>query len=396
MWFGYPHKVTDGLSVQSDLGGRYVLGAPLGTGGMADVFRAHDTVLDRPVAVKVFRLDENAAATLARSRNEIALAASLQHHGLVSVFDAGAEEVDGGGRPYLVMELVDGCTLRAAIAARSLSRDDVASVGRQAADALAYLHHRGIVHRDVKPANVLLRRDIEGPPAVKITDFGVARSLNGAPLTETGMTVGTANYLSPEQVAGADVTGSADVYALGLVLLECLTGEVAFPGTGVEAALSRLNRNPLVPMSLGPEWTALLTAMTARDPNARPSAAQVAAALGAPQTTARGLGADDSRHTAVLPFVRVPEERHRVPRGALVLGGMVAAAVAVIVVGIANAGSQTNGIPAPLPATTPAGVAHTVAAAPTTSAPVRVVATHAAPAPPAPPAAHTHHHGKDH
>jgi hypothetical protein len=143
------------------------------------------------------------------------------------------------------------------------------------------------VHRDVKPANVLLAAE-SGSVTAKLTDFGIARILDGTRLTLTGTTVGTANYLSREQASGADVTPASDVYSLGLLLLECLTGEVAFPGHGVAAALARLHRDPTIPGDLDLSWQGLLAAMTARDPATRPSAQTVANRL---RTLARSGGA---------------------------------------------------------------------------------------------------------
>src|SRR5205823_4403033 len=144
-------------------------------------------------------------------------------------------------------------------------------LGAQIGNALAYVHGHGTIHRDIKPANILIDR--EGQP--KITDFGIARLVDSARRTATGVTVGTAAYLSPEQVTGAEVGPACDVYSLGLVLLECLTGRREYPGTGAEAALARLHRPPEIPASLPRPWPGLLAAMTDSDPSRRPAAAEV-------------------------------------------------------------------------------------------------------------------------
>ena len=138
-----------------------------------------------------------------------------------------------------------------------------------------------MIHRDVKPANILLDSAVADsvPFASKLTDFGIARVVDSTHYTEAGFTIGTANYLSPEQALSAEVGTPTDVYSLGLVLLECLTGELAYPGSGIEAALARLNRQPEIPADLGPGWQRLLTAATERDPANRPTAAELSAEL---------------------------------------------------------------------------------------------------------------------
>ncbi len=177
------------------------------------------------------------------------------------------------------MELVDGTTLARVLDDGPLDRQRTAAIGTQLAGALAYVHERGVVHRDIKPANVLMGG--RGCDVAKLTDFGVARLIDSTRLTVHGTTLGTANYLSPEQTTGGDVGPASDVYSLALVLLECLTGQVAYPGYGVEAALARLHRPPTVPAWLDPAWRDLLAAMTAFDAADRPGAAEVAGRLGA-------------------------------------------------------------------------------------------------------------------
>ncbi len=273
------------------LAGRFDLGEVLGRGGMADVYRAHDRVLHREVAVKLLRETTENQRDRDRFTSEARTLANLSHPGLVMLLDVGTTD----DRPFLVMELVEGRTLASEIAAGPVGAPVVTRVARQVAQALAYAHGAGVVHRDVKPGNVLLGDD----QRVKLADFGIARLVGDTVRhTQTGTTIGTAAYLSPEQVQGRDVTGAADVYALGLVMIEAMTGERAYPGTPTEAALARLHRDPDVPHHL--PHRELLAAMTLRDPDARPSAAEVADRLTAPS---RRTGATA---TAVLPTATPP------------------------------------------------------------------------------------------
>ncbi len=274
------------------LGGRYLLGPLLGTGGAAEVFQAHDQVVDRSVAVKVF-LSGGAATDVRRQRREICTLAGFSHPGLVMVYDAG----ELNGRAFFVMQMVEGHTLAERLREGPLSVTHTANLGVVLADALAYVHEHGVVHRDVKPGNVLL--DHHDRP--HLSDFGIATIADSTQITRTGMMIGTAAYLAPEQVRGRTVGPPADVYALGLLLLECLTGRREYPGNPVEAALARLHRRPEVPEELPVPMRELLAAMTVDEPDDRPTAADVAGWLqDEPPTT--GTTAVIGAAAPLLPF----------------------------------------------------------------------------------------------
>lgn len=262
---------------------RYELSSLLGSGGMAEVYRAHDTLLGRDVAVKVFRTAVTDERFDARQRAEISLLASLDHPGLVTIFDAGSGSFAGGPqRAFLVMELVPGLSLADRIAQGKLPASSAATVGAHVAEALAYIHHLGVVHRDVKPANILLPGSERGGTAeawTKLTDFGIARLVEDAHLTSTGLLLGTPGYLSPEQAMGTSPGPPTDVYALGLVVLECRTGARAFAGTALESVAARLHSGPVIPAELGTGWTRLLAAMTARKAADRPTAIEAGCAF---------------------------------------------------------------------------------------------------------------------
>jgi serine/threonine protein kinase len=278
-----PWTADDGARL---LDGRYRLEDRLGGGAVADVFRAVDERLHRPVAVKLFRGD--AAEELQRHEAEMRTLARLDHPSLVTVYDAG----DDDGQPYLVMQLVEGDTLGQELARGQLGSDRAARYGAALADALAYVHAEGFVHRDVKPANVL----IAGDGRVHLADFGIARLVDSAHVTRTGDVLGTPAYFAPEQVSGQPVGPAADVYALGVMLLECLTGKRPFEGTAMEVAMARVHRDPELPATLPPVWRDLLAAMTAREPDQRITASQAADAL-----RAIAAGEDIDRTTVMAP-----------------------------------------------------------------------------------------------
>ncbi|HEX5117235.1 MAG TPA: serine/threonine-protein kinase [Pseudonocardiaceae bacterium] len=249
---------------------RYRLTTVLGHGANADVYRAHDERLGREVAVKLFHPGQGATARF-RFGAEARALARMSHPGLVGIYDAGVDDDD---RPYLVMELVDGESLRERLLAGPLATDDVVLLGARLAVALAHAHGSGVVHRDIKPSNIVL--DTNGSP--HLADFGIALLLDAARPDRSTEIMGTAAYLAPEQILGVKVGSAADIYSLGLVLLECLTGELEYPGLSkVESALTRLHRQPRIPEGIPGVLAELLGAMTARDAEDRPAARDCAA-----------------------------------------------------------------------------------------------------------------------
>ncbi|HET9656128.1 MAG TPA: serine/threonine-protein kinase, partial [Kineosporiaceae bacterium] len=210
--------------------GRYLLQERVGRGSSGVVFRAQDRWLARQVAVKVFTAPGSAGEER-RAEREAVVLARLHHPGLVGVLDCGSDR----GNRFVVLEFVDGRPLDSVVDGEALPEAEAVRIAAGVADTLAYVHARGIVHRDVKPANILIDRS--GRP--KLGDFGVARAYGGSEaLTATGCIVGTPRYMAPEQVRGEPLTGAVDVYALGLVLLECLTGSPEYTGAGLECAVA--------------------------------------------------------------------------------------------------------------------------------------------------------------
>jgi serine/threonine protein kinase len=262
------------------IGERYWLEAVLGHGGMSTVFRARDQVLGRDVAIKLFT--QSSASDTSRQESELAVLSSLSHHGLVNLFDAGVDvSEDGRGHRFLVMEFVRGTDLQTRLAAGPITSRHIAEIGFDIAEALEYVHGSNVVHRDIKPSNILLVDYGNGAPRAraKLSDFGIALSEDMERMTREGATTGTAAYLSPEQAAGAKVGPQSDVYSLGLVLLECFTRHVEYPGSIVESAVARVTRNPAIPDDLPTHWQSLLTAMTSRRPGDRPPPRELVASL---------------------------------------------------------------------------------------------------------------------
>ena len=290
------------------LGGRYQVGELIGRGGMAEVHAGHDTRLGRTVAIKILRSDlARDPAFLSRFRREAQSAAGLNHPAIVAVYDSGEDEdVETGGAPvalpYIVMEYVEGHTLRDILnAERIMSPDDAARVTEAILDALSYSHRMGIVHRDIKPGNVMLT------PAggVKVMDFGIARAIadSAATLTQTQSVIGTAQYLSPEQAQGLPVDARSDLYSTGCLLFELLTGRTPFVGDSpVSVAYQHVGQAPQPPSAHQPGLSSDLDAVVlhalVKDRDARyQDAAQFRADLAAARsgrpisTAARGTAA---------------------------------------------------------------------------------------------------------
>jgi hypothetical protein len=253
--------------------GRYRLEQRLAYGGMGEVWRATDTVLGRPVAVKLLRAEyASHGATLDRFRAEARHAGSLSHPGIAQVYDYG--EAGPADAPYLVMELVAGPPLSELLTRGPLRPALAMDLVAQVAVGLAAAHAAGLVHRDIKPGNLLLAPD----GRIKITDFGIAHAAGSAPLTSTGTLLGTPGYLAPERVSGGSATAASDLYSLGIVAFECLAGSPPFRGTGVELAVAHRDQPlPPLPSSVPAPVAALVGRLTAKDPALRPgSAAEVA------------------------------------------------------------------------------------------------------------------------
>jgi hypothetical protein len=256
------------LSIGSLLAGRYEITAPVAVGGMGEVWKARDRVLDRVVAAKVLKSEFTGEPSfLARFRNEARHTAALTHPNIASVFDYG-ETVDDTGTQqlaFLVMEFVEGQPLVTILHEEgALPVDWTLHVLSQSADGLSAAHRAGVVHRDIKPGNLMVRPD----GVVKLTDFGIAQARDTTPLTRTGMVVGTAQYLSPEQAQGMEVTAASDVYSLGVVGYECLTGARPFDGASqVAVALAHINRPPPpLPGHIPPAVRLLVERALAKDP----------------------------------------------------------------------------------------------------------------------------------
>jgi serine/threonine protein kinase len=268
------------ISTGELLDDRYRLEEPIGEGGSARVYRAEDTLLGRTVAVKILYGPMDGLGTSERAQSEKALLASLSHHGLVTLYDA---RVSADQASYLVMEYVQGITLRDRIASGPMDPAEAATIAIDIAEALHVAHTAGIIHRDIKPSNILLwKSPVPGQGwRAKIADFGIAYLRDSTRVTSPGLLVGTAAYLAPEQALGVAPAPPADIYALGIVLLEALTGTRPFAeAEGFGAVMVRLQKAVPIPESLDESWQRLLRGMTAMRPDDRPTALDVAAAVG--------------------------------------------------------------------------------------------------------------------
>jgi len=255
---------------------RFVLEREIGAGGMARVFLGRDEVLDRPVAVKILNPHHSGTEIGARFRREGRTAARLSHPNIVQVYDAGEDELEGREVSYIVMEYVPGGDLKAFIDEEgSLPSDELAGLGSEVASGLAHAHEKGVIHRDIKPHNILI--DAHGRP--KLTDFGIARALDATQATRTGSYLGTALYSSPEQLRGEKVTSKSDVYSLGMSLYQAAVGEAPFSGTPIEVASQHVSRNPDAPSALGVDLSegveTLILDCVQKGPERRPTAEEV-------------------------------------------------------------------------------------------------------------------------
>jgi eukaryotic-like serine/threonine-protein kinase len=275
------------------LSGRYETGEKLGTGGMSNVYKATDRILERTVAVKVLaeHLSDD-ERFVARFKREALAVAKLIHPNIVQVYDTGVDE----GRHYIVMEYVEGRSGAQILQRHGPVEPEIAAeIGIQACAGLDYAHRRGIIHRDVKPGNLMI---VGGPVGggemiVKLTDFGIARAIEQTRITQVGSVVGTAAYLAPEQVRGEEATPATDVYALGVVLYQFLTGRLPYEGSSLaELAVRQQNEKPLPPSTYNSDVPETLGAAVLRalegDPNRRYASADELA-----QGLHRGLEGED-------------------------------------------------------------------------------------------------------
>jgi ABC-type transport system substrate-binding protein/serine/threonine protein kinase len=262
------------------LGNRYEVAAELGRGGMGVVYRARDPMLNREVAVKLLATTELTPEIEERFQREAQIVAQMDHPGIVPIYDVGRHD----GSLFFVMPLVEGTNLRRILWEGSLRLGEVLDIAVQVADALEYSHSRNVVHRDIKPENIMVLREEGGSPRVRVMDFGLAHASTENRLTKTGTLVGTVTYLSPEQVTSHAFDGRSDIYSVGTVMYECLTGEAPFTGE-VQSVLYRIvHEIPQPPRALGAEIREelqdIILQCLEKDPGRRPQkAAMLAEAL---------------------------------------------------------------------------------------------------------------------
>jgi eukaryotic-like serine/threonine-protein kinase len=325
--------------VGEKIAGRYEVQELVGHGGMSSVYKAHDSLLERNVALKVLHEQYNADEDFVeRFKREARSVAQLQHPNIVTVIDRGEAE----GRQYIVFEYIDGENLKELVVRKGrLDVREALEIALEVANGLAFAHQNGIIHRDVKPQNVLLN----GDGKAKVTDFGIARSLEVDGMTQTGTVLGTSNYIAPEQASGNRVDAHSDVYALGAVLYELLTGEVPFPGESfVAVAMKHVHEPPPNLLDLRKDAPLRVAAAVDRalekDPEQRfPTMGEFAAELEACLAELEDEEAGDA--TMVIPARRL-HPRRQVSRWPIVVGVLALLAIAAIVVGLITLGG-TNG-----------------------------------------------------
>ena len=361
-------RLTTGDSTVTVVGGRYALGEVAGHGGMSTVYRARDLKTSTTVAVKLFHPGIELSDSATRRRREVQVASALHHPDIIKVLDADVEAASGG-RAYIVTEFVDGPTLGQRLRRQPLTEPQAMAMGETLCDVLDYMHQRDIVHRDVKPANILLAREADDDSLhPKLTDFGLAFAVDSTRMTGVGLTAGTPNYLSPEQVRGQPIAPASDIYSLGLVLIEVLTGAPVFAGHGIEAALARLTSDPTPPPNLNPRFAELLEAMTASDPDDRPTAAQARTRLFAIEHG----GSLASELIAIALDPRLTPTQIRTgrwrPFGVAAATGVLLctaalAAVAIALAGLLGGSSPSPAQPVDVAATTPSAASSTAGSA---------------------------------
>jgi tRNA A-37 threonylcarbamoyl transferase component Bud32 len=332
---------------------RYELEEVVGQGGMSTVYKAHDSLLERNVALKVLHQEYNEDEDFVeRFKREARSVAQLQHPNIVTVIDRGEE----AGRQYIVFEFIDGENLKELVVRKGrLDLRDALEIALEVARGLAFAHDHGLVHRDVKPQNVLLN----GDGRAKVTDFGIARSLDvDHGMTQTGTILGTSNYIAPEQASGQPVDAHTDVYSLGIVLYEMLTGELPFPGESFVAVAMKHMQEPApnvldvrgdVPLRVAE----LIDRALEKDPEQRfPTMDAFATEIEA--SLAELDRGEDGAVTMVVPAAqRLQKQRHRKPISPLplLIGLLGALAIAAVIIGLLTLRGDNQKVPVGAPIT---------------------------------------------
>lgn len=297
--------------IQRTLGGRYELEAQIGNGGMAEVYRAHDNLLGRTVAIKILHSDYRTDTDfIAKFHREAKAAACMAHANIVNIYDVGID----GDNHYIVMEYVPGATLKAKIQAEApLDIQTVVSIAKDIADGLSHAHANNIVHCDIKPHNILMTTDNHA----KIADFGIARAVTESTMTYSGSVVGSVHYFSPEQARGSGITPKSDVYSLGIVMYEMLTGHLPFVGENpVSIAMKHVEELPIPPSNyrtgIPPMLEAIVMRTMSKDPTLRPSSFELVQELTNLEKTLGVSKEVDPDATQVLQRVETPVPPRRV------------------------------------------------------------------------------------